>query len=180
MIVSGFRAALDLNIRPRCAERAKPGRGKPVLIIYAYWLRWLVYIRGARLGLVVARHSLLRHNDVISDPSSSRHAAGYEQSRSRNQPVFSFPSPGPLPLPRAHAQSGKKRAGSRDRSGTSRLGYEMAMTALPIQPLPVCVTLLKSRLRHGCSTECCTVCCSVCHFAHARPTMPSISLLDEL
>ena len=44
-IVSGFRAALDLNtyplrnlIRPRCAERAKPGRGKPVLIIYAYWL----------------------------------------------------------------------------------------------------------------------------------------------
>ena len=40
MIVSGFRAALDLNtyplsnlIRPRCAERAKPGRGKPVLIM---------------------------------------------------------------------------------------------------------------------------------------------------
>ena len=37
-------------------------------------------------------------------------------------------------------------------------GYEMAMTALPIQPLPVCVALLKSRLRHGCCTECCTVC----------------------
>ena len=41
MIVSGFTAALDLDtyplsnlIRPRCAERAKPGRGKPVLIIY--------------------------------------------------------------------------------------------------------------------------------------------------
>ena len=40
VIVSGFRAALDLNtyplrnlIRPRCAERAKPGRGKSVLII---------------------------------------------------------------------------------------------------------------------------------------------------
>ena len=38
MIVSGFRAALDLDtnplsnlIRPRCAERAKPGRGKPVM-----------------------------------------------------------------------------------------------------------------------------------------------------
>ena len=38
MIVSGFRAALDLDtypfsnlIRPRCAERVKPGRGKPVL-----------------------------------------------------------------------------------------------------------------------------------------------------
>ena len=40
VIVSRFRAALDLDtyplrnlIRPRCAERAKPGRGKPVLII---------------------------------------------------------------------------------------------------------------------------------------------------
>ena len=41
VIVSGFRAALDLDtyphrnlIRPRCAERAKPGRGKPLLIMY--------------------------------------------------------------------------------------------------------------------------------------------------
>ena len=41
VIVSGFRAALDLEtyplsnlIRPRCAERAKPGRGKPVLIMH--------------------------------------------------------------------------------------------------------------------------------------------------
>ena len=41
MIVSVFRAALDLDtyplsnlIRPRCAERAKPGRGKPVLIMH--------------------------------------------------------------------------------------------------------------------------------------------------
>ena len=41
MIVSGFRAALDLNtyplsnlIRPRCVEWAKPGRGKPVLIMH--------------------------------------------------------------------------------------------------------------------------------------------------
>ena len=39
VIMSGFRAALDLDtyslsnlIRPRCAERAKRGRGKPVLI----------------------------------------------------------------------------------------------------------------------------------------------------
>ena len=39
MILSGFRAALDLDtyplsniIRPCRAERAKPGRGKPVLI----------------------------------------------------------------------------------------------------------------------------------------------------
>ena len=41
MIVSGFRAALDLDtyplsnlIHPRCAERAKPGRSKPVLIMH--------------------------------------------------------------------------------------------------------------------------------------------------
>ena len=45
VIVSGFRAALDLNtyplrnlIRPRCAERAKSGRGKPVLIIHIGFL----------------------------------------------------------------------------------------------------------------------------------------------
>ena len=45
VIVSGFRAALDLNtyplrnlIRPRCAERAKPGRGKPVLIMHIDFL----------------------------------------------------------------------------------------------------------------------------------------------
>ena len=41
VIVSGFRAALDMDtyphrnlIRPQCAERAKPGRGKPVLIMH--------------------------------------------------------------------------------------------------------------------------------------------------
>ena len=41
MIVSGFRAGLDLDtyplselIRPPCAERAKPGRGKPVLFMH--------------------------------------------------------------------------------------------------------------------------------------------------
>ena len=45
VIVSGLRAALDLDtyplsnlIRPRCAERAKPGRGKPVLIMHIIWL----------------------------------------------------------------------------------------------------------------------------------------------
>ena len=45
VIVSGFRAALDLDtyplrnlIRPRCAERAKPGRDNPVLIMHNYWL----------------------------------------------------------------------------------------------------------------------------------------------
>ena len=45
VIVRGFTAALDMDtyplrnlIRPRCAERAKPGRGKPVLIMHNYWL----------------------------------------------------------------------------------------------------------------------------------------------
>ena len=40
VIVSGFRATLDLDtyplsnlIRPRCTERAKPSRGKPELIM---------------------------------------------------------------------------------------------------------------------------------------------------
>ena len=45
MIVSQFRTALDLDtfplsnvIRPLCAERAKPGRGKPVLIMHIGFL----------------------------------------------------------------------------------------------------------------------------------------------
>ena len=45
MIVSGFTAALELDtyplrnlIRPRCAERAKSGRGKPVLIMHIDFL----------------------------------------------------------------------------------------------------------------------------------------------
>ena len=45
VIVSRFRTALDLDtyplsnfIRPRCAEWAKRGRGKPVLIMHNYWL----------------------------------------------------------------------------------------------------------------------------------------------
>ena len=44
-IVSAFGAALDLDayplrnlIRPRCAERAKRGRGKPVLIMHIGFL----------------------------------------------------------------------------------------------------------------------------------------------
>ena len=46
VIVSGFRAALDLDtyplrnfIRPRFAERAKPSRGKPVLIMHIGFYR---------------------------------------------------------------------------------------------------------------------------------------------
>ena len=55
MIVSGFRAALDLDtyhlsnlIRPRCAERAKPGRGKLVLIMHlAFSLVFTPYLSNA-------------------------------------------------------------------------------------------------------------------------------------
>ena len=55
MIVSGFRAALDLDtyplsnlIRPRCAERAKRGRGKPVLIMHiAFSLVFTPYLSNA-------------------------------------------------------------------------------------------------------------------------------------
>ena len=55
MIVSGFRAALDLDtyplsnfIRPRCAERAKPSRGKPVLIMQlAFSLVFTPYLSNA-------------------------------------------------------------------------------------------------------------------------------------
>ena len=52
MIISGFRAALDLDtyplsklIRPRCAKWAKPGRGKPVLLcILAFSLVFTPYL----------------------------------------------------------------------------------------------------------------------------------------
>ena len=55
MIVSGFTAALDLDtyplsnlIRPRCAERAKPGRGKPVLIMHIIWVFSLFSVVSAK------------------------------------------------------------------------------------------------------------------------------------
>ena len=51
------RAALDLNtyplrnlIRPRCAERAKPGRGKPVLIMHIGFLASFHAISPERSG----------------------------------------------------------------------------------------------------------------------------------
>ena len=58
VIVSGFRAALDLNlIRPRCAERAKPGRGKPVLIMH--------------IGFLACFHAIsLDHNSVCKKTES--------------------------------------------------------------------------------------------------------------
>ena len=56
VIVSRFRTALDLdtyplsNIRPRCAERAKRGRGKPVLIMHIGFLASFHAISPERSG----------------------------------------------------------------------------------------------------------------------------------
>ena len=66
MIVSGFRAALDLDtyplsnfIRPRCAERVKRGRGKPVLTcILAFSLVFTPYLSNA---VVSAKSPVLFH-----------------------------------------------------------------------------------------------------------------------
>ena len=64
MIVSGFRAALDLDtyllsnlICPRCAERAKPGRGEPVLIMHlAFSLVFTRYLSNAVASAKLPRY----------------------------------------------------------------------------------------------------------------------------
>ena len=57
MIVNRFRTALDLDtyplsnfIRPRCAERAKRSRGKPVLIMHIGFLACFHAISPERNG----------------------------------------------------------------------------------------------------------------------------------
>ena len=56
VIVSRFRTALDLdtyplsNIRPQCTERAKRGRGKPVLIMHIGFLASFHAISPERSG----------------------------------------------------------------------------------------------------------------------------------
>ena len=64
MIVSRFRAALDLDtypfsnlIRPRCAERAKPGRGKPLLIMHIGFFTYFHAISLERMRAVVSAKS---------------------------------------------------------------------------------------------------------------------------
>ena len=71
-IVSGFRAALDLNtyplrnlIRPRCAEQAKLGRGKPVLIMHIGFLACFHAIIGQRSQLRPVEALHLRHERVL-------------------------------------------------------------------------------------------------------------------
>ena len=63
MIVSRLRAALDLDIyplmkfiRPRCAERAKPGRGASAH--YAYWLFRLFSRHISRTQLFQQNHHI--------------------------------------------------------------------------------------------------------------------------
>ena len=68
VIVSGFRAALDLDtyplrnlIRPRCAERAKPGRGKPcsLLKLLAFSLVFTPYLsNGPSQSFQQNRHNI--------------------------------------------------------------------------------------------------------------------------
>ena len=57
MIVS-VKVALDLDtypLRPRCAERAKPGRGKPVLIMH--------------IGFFAGFHTISLSNAIVSAKS---------------------------------------------------------------------------------------------------------------
>ena len=64
--MSGFRAALDLDtdilsnlICPQCAERAKPGRGKPALIMHilAFYLFFTPYLSNAVVSAKSPRFS---------------------------------------------------------------------------------------------------------------------------
>ena len=97
MIVSGFTAALDLDtyplrnlIRPRCAERAKPGRGKPVLIMHIGFLacfhaislersrfsnRHIVFLALVALKLLVSLISRLVACSarIVADKQTDRH-----------------------------------------------------------------------------------------------------------
>ena len=73
VIVSGFRAALDLDtyplsnfIRPRYAERAKRGRGKPVLIMHIGFFRGVRHCRKERTRFRIYR-KISRFQDPFSD-----------------------------------------------------------------------------------------------------------------
>ena len=72
VIVSGFRAALDLDtyplrnlIHPRCAERAKPGRGKPMLIMHTGFFACFHAIHCIVLKLYLSMQSFQRNHHVI-------------------------------------------------------------------------------------------------------------------
>ena len=67
MIVSGFRAALALDldtcplsnlIRPRCAEQAKVGRGKPMLIMHIGFFACFHAISVIRQSFRQNRHTI--------------------------------------------------------------------------------------------------------------------------
>ena len=76
MIVSGFRVALDFDtyplsnlIRPRCAERAKPGRGKSVLIMHIGFFHAQLCSMTDRNGHVSVLHAcnMLKSLSVIQE-----------------------------------------------------------------------------------------------------------------
>ena len=65
MIVIGFRAVLDLEIiyplsnliRPWFAERAKPGRGKPMLIMHiGFFVVFTTYLSNAVISAKLPRY----------------------------------------------------------------------------------------------------------------------------
>ena len=67
VIMSGFRAALDFDtyphsnlICPRCAQRAKPGRGKPVLIMHigCFTCFHAISLERSRFSKVISFHAL--------------------------------------------------------------------------------------------------------------------------
>ena len=80
VIVSGFRAALDLDtyplrnlIRPRCAERAKPGRGKPVLIMYIGFFACFHAISLERSRFSKIAKLVFLDREVVQDPVKMSH-----------------------------------------------------------------------------------------------------------
>ena len=77
MIVSGFRAALDLDtyplsnlIRPRRAERAKPSRGKPVLIMHIGFFACFhaIYLERSRFSEIATVFFALAYLDQLCVP----------------------------------------------------------------------------------------------------------------
>ena len=74
MIVSGLRGALDLDtyplsnlIRPRFAERVKPGRGKPVLIMHIGFFACFhaISLERCYFGKIATLFSCLCSNEAV-------------------------------------------------------------------------------------------------------------------
>ena len=90
MIVSWFRAALDLDtyrlsnlIRPQCAERAKPGRGQPVLIMHIGFFACFhaIPLKCSRFNKIATLQT-----DRHTDHRYYRHVTGYVSIISMHRP----------------------------------------------------------------------------------------------